>query len=94
MRMRFSEKLKKLIHEQEKIYPIENPIVAILFTSSNGSEENLTLGFYDKDNLPSADEFHIFKSDGVEFLFPQKQFHDALDGRLLDITNGKIVVKD
>ena len=92
--IRFSKKFKEHLNEQKKLRSIRRPIAAIMFVSLDGREEELILMFYDKDKLPSAEEFRTFYSDGTEFLVPQEQIHDELDGRALDFRDGKILVAD
>ena len=92
LRLRFSKRFKEYLTKQKKRNSLGNPIPAIMFWSSDGDEEELELAFYDKDNLPSMDSFRRFESDGIEYLVPQPQIHDDLDGRVLDIKDGKIFV--
>lgn len=94
MEIRFSKKFKEHISEQKKASQIEKPIPAIMLASLDGRKETLVLVFYDEENLPSMDEFCKFHCDGIEFLVPQLQIHDDLNGRILDISDGKIFLAD
>ena len=94
LRLRFSERFKEHLNKLKASSSLGSPIPAIMFGSSDGREEELKLAFYDKDDLPSLDMFHVFEIDGIEYLVPQSQIHDDLDGRVLDIKDGKIFVTD
>ena len=92
LHLRFSDRFKEYLTEQKKRSSLGNPIPAIMFWSSDGQEEELALAFYDNDNLPSTDLFLSFESDGIEYLVPQPQIRDTLDGRVLDIEDGRIFI--
>lgn len=90
----FSDRLKQHIVDLGKESHIKRPIPAIVLASFEGRKEEIVLALYDKDKVPAIDIFKVFESEGIEFLIPQTQIHEFLNGRVLDIGDGKLLMDD
>lgn len=85
--------LKEMLDQRQLACGLQNPIPAILWGREDSQkEESLVIGFYERDELPEQDPIRIIEADGIEFLVIQDWICDALDGKSLDIVDGKLTV--
>jgi hypothetical protein len=74
---------------------LSDPLPGIIW--GRWDDENIdtySIGIYERSNLPYDDPVRIVDANGIEILIIQDWVCDDLTGKVLDISNGKLVAQE
>jgi hypothetical protein len=72
---------------------LQSPLPAILWGRADNEEaDSFQIGFYEREELPTSDPVRLVEADGVDFLVIQDWICDELEGKVIDVIDGKLTV--
>ena len=93
--IQMSSNLKETVTRECDESGLNSPLPSILWGNDGGnSEEYFMLGLYERNLVPSDEPIRIIEIEGMEFLIIQDWICDELEGKILDIENGKLIVQE
>jgi len=73
---------------------LRNPIAGLIWGRCEELDEvnSYSFGLYERGELPVDDPIRIIEADGIELVVVQGWVCDELEGKTLDVVNGKVVL--
>lgn len=89
--LRVGDFLREKLTDRSLSSGLKNPIPEIIWGRWEDEEEDsYSIGFHERDELPTNDPIRIIEADGIDFLIIQDRICKELEGKTLDIVNGKL----
>ena len=95
LNLRIGARLRTILEERALASGLAKPLPGILWGKwDDEKDEYYSIGFYEGGDLPVNDPIRIIEADGIEFLITQDWICEDLEGKLLDLIQGKLAVLD
>jgi hypothetical protein len=93
--LKVSLRVKEMLELRGAASGLTDPLPAIIWGKWNDeTDEDYSIGFYERERLPADDPIRIVTADGVDFLILQEWICDELKGKVLDMIDGRLAVRE
>ncbi len=87
--------MRSVIADRLKKSNLQEPVPSILLSYvDNEEDESPFLGIYEREQIPTNDPIRYVDIDGIEFLLIQDWLCEDLDGKIIDVVNGRLTILD
>jgi hypothetical protein len=95
LNLRIGPALKEALRKKCAESGLSSPLPGIIW--GRWGDENIdtySIGIYERSNVPCDDPVRIVDANGVEILIIQDWVCDDLEGKVLHLIDGKLIVKE
>lgn len=90
---KISDAMKDIIADRQAKSGLTDPVPNISFGRWRDElEEYYALAMYERSRIPINEDIRYIDIDGIEFLIIQDWLCKELDGKLIDVVNGRLTI--